>query len=364
MKKIAHLITGLEVGGTEKTLLALLPLMQSTTQNHHVYCIMGHGLIGHELSKKGISVSYLEFKNWFDIFKVTIKFLKALRKEKPDVLVTYLIHADLFGRIVGKMANINKIICYKRGSLLNWEFLNHFERLTQGLVTKYLVLTNELKRLLVEKLGIDPNKILVIRNGVDINQFRELEASAGLKKELGIRDDEIVLGIIAKLREGKGHEDLIYAFREVTLQVNNIKLLIVGDGEEGEKVKNLVNKLEINGRVIFTGVRKDVSDILKIIDIFVLPTKYEGMSVALLEAMAAGKAIVTTSIIENLEVVDRDTAILVQVGNKTELTNGLLNFIKDKNLRVEYGEKARNKCFNQFNLGKIADQFSNLLKTI
>jgi len=367
MIKVAHLITGLEVGGTERSLLALLPRVQNKGILNYVYCIVGQGEIGKELVEKGIPVKYLGYNRWWDIFKICFYFFREMRREKPDILVTYLIHADLFGRIIGYFSGIKKVVSYKRGSLLQWDFLYYGGRMTRGLVKRYITVSRELKNILIDRSHIDEKNITVIKNGIDVEKYlgSNLERER-IRKEFGIASSEIIFGIIAKLRKGKGHRDLIVAFNEVLKERPEVikKLLIVGDGEEEQDLKKYVGELKMEKSVIFTGCRKDVASILSAIDIFVFPTEYEGMSVALLEAMAAKKTIITTSIAANLEVVDATSALIVPPRDVKALTFAMHDIMLDTDLQQRLAEAAFKRCQENYSLDNSAQQFLALLKSL
>ena len=119
-KKILHLITGLEIGGAEMMLLKTLPRMQEDFDNR-VCCIRGHGPIGKKLEKAGVPVYYLNLKNIFDL-GIILRFKKIIKEFQPKILVTYLIHADLFGRIFGRIFGIKKITCSVRVKLVQWKY--------------------------------------------------------------------------------------------------------------------------------------------------------------------------------------------------------------------------------------------------
>lgn len=365
--KVAHLITGLGIGGTERSLLTLLPRIQNEAMLNHVYCIVGQGEIGPKLVEKGIPVKYLGFNRWSDVFKICFRFFKELRREKPDILVTYLIHADLFGRVIGRLSGVKKIVSYKRGNLLQWNFLYYGERITRGLVDHYITVSGELKNILINRTRVNENKITIIRNGIEVEKYIVSDAERErIRKGFGITPNEIVFGIVAKLRKGKRHHDLILACNEIfkkRLEINT-KLLIVGAGEEEKNLKKYVRDLQIEKSVIFAGSRNDIASILSAIDIFVFPTEYEGMSVALLEAMAAKKPIITTSIEANLETLDFTSALIVPPRDVKALVRAMMGVLSDANFRQRLAETAFKKCQENYSLDKSVQQLSTLLKNL
>jgi len=365
--RVAHVITGLDVGGTERSLLSMLPRLEERGITNCVYCVVGHGAIGEALVKKGIPVIYLDFKNVFDVFRISYIFWLELRKNKPDLVVTYLIHADLFGRIVGCLAGVEKIISFKRGSLLQWGFLNYLERATGWLVTRYITVSVELKSFLIENNHVTPEKIDVVRNGIEMKLYDvSQEARIQSRREFSIDSGVTVFGVIAKLRKGKGHGELIEAFSGLLNELRNkkIKLLIVGDGEEKEKIEKQVHDAKIDAEVVITGRRDDVPALLAAIDIFVLPTEYEGMSVALLEAMAAKKPIITTSIEANMEMLDSASAIFVEPRNVADLKSAMERLLKDSDYGDRVALNAYKYCLENYSLEKSVERFAKIIKTV
>lgn len=367
MRKIAHLITGLGVGGAEQMLLEILPRIQDEDLQNTVYCIVGHGPIGDALQKNGVPVVYLNYQRFYNLPLVLFRLFKYLKKERPEILVTYLIHADLFGRIIGRVAGVKKIICYKHGALLQWEFLKHADRLTQGLVTLYLTVSDTLKNKLLHELKIPEKKIMVIRNGIDLEKYRiekNTMQDSDLRKEFGFNASDFIIGIIANLRRGKGHSELIHAFNAITKN-SSLKLLIVGDGEEKESLKTLVKTLNLEKDIIFAGFRRDIPQILQMIDIFTLPSYFEGMSIAILEAMVSHKPIIATSIPENLEILTHnETALLISPGDVNALQGAILQFIEQKSLRERLSEQAYQECFKKYDLTKTISAFKNVLQEL
>lgn len=157
-KKILHLISGLEIGGAETQLLRILPELQKYHESR-VCCVRGHGPIGKQLEEKGVPVHYLEFCGLLDL-GVIYRFYKVIQEFQPDILATYLIHADLYGRVLGRLFGIKTIVSSKRGLLLQWEWLAFFDRLTKGLVTHYLVQTEKAKKEWMERLRLPNEKSL------------------------------------------------------------------------------------------------------------------------------------------------------------------------------------------------------------
>lgn len=356
-KRILHLITGLEVGGAEMMLLKTLPLLQDYFDNE-VCCIRGRGPIGEKLEQQGIPVQYLDL----NIFK----FVRKLKNSKPDLLVTYLIHADILGRIIGRTCGVKKVICNQRGFYLNWSFLRILDRWTKFLVTKYFVQTKFAQAVLMRELKLSEEKFEVIPNAVNINEFNFNLDNEKKKKDLGIPNENINIVSVGTLKQRKGFEELLKAFEKTYEDFKDINLLIVGGGGEKEKYLDQIKNYSSKSNIFFLDQRDDVKEILRISDIFVLATYSEGMSNAILEAMASKLAIITTDIEVNRELIeDGISGFLIPVKNSDAIAEKLEFLIKDEERRKFLGEKAYNIMLNKFEINKVIELIkSNYEKVI
>lgn len=341
-RKILHLITGLEIGGAETMLLKTLPKMQSDFDNR-VCCIMGHGPMGERLEKDGVYVYYLNLKNIFDLGAI-LRFKKTVKEFKPDILATYLIHADIFGRVFGRIFGIKKIVCSVRVKLIQAKYLPFLllDAITSPLVTCYHFNSRTVANMYHNYFFLPKRKITVISNGIEIKKYDIQIDPTQKKKDLHIPQDKIIIGCVAKLRKQKGHKYLISAFAEVLKNNPNVFLLFVGDGDERENIERQIKNLEIANDVLLLGNRNDVSELLQVIDIFILPTLFEGMSNALMEAMADGRPIITTDIPENREIIEnKETGLLIPAKNDIALADAIQRMLGAEQQMKMLGEKAK-----------------------
>jgi glycosyltransferase involved in cell wall biosynthesis len=362
-KKILHFISGLEVGGTETQLLRILPNLQNYHDNR-VCCANGRGPIGKALEEKGISVYYLDLENIFNIFAIK-RFYKIVKDFSPDILVTYLIHADLYGRILGKLFGIKKIICSKRGALLQWEWLFFFDRMTKKMVDHYLVQTETAKKEWIEKLKLPESKFTVIPNGIDIKQFKIQVDKTKKKEELGIKKDSFIITCVSKLRRGKGHKLLLEVFENIFESNKNISLLLVGDGEQEKSLREQVKNYHSKNEIFFLGFRKDIAEILSVSDLFVLPTEKEGMSNAIIEAMIMGVPVITTNIPENKDIIENQkTGIFFTVNDVNSLKKSVETLIYNPDLRTKLGQNAQQEVTLNFDIQVVTKRFANFYQEV
>lgn len=363
-KKILHLISGLNIGGTEMMLLKTLPLLNDF---EHIICSLSKkGNIGKKLEKLNFKVFVLGGGKLFSPFAI-LRFRKIIKNEKPDILTTYLIHADIFGRMFGRIFGIKKIVCSLRSTLGEPKYYPYLliDRLTSFLVTKYIIVSQSIENFYTKKLKISKKKIVVIHNGVDLKDFEILIDKEEKKKSLDLENFNPIIGYVSKLRAEKGHPYLIEAFSSILKKYPKAALVLVGDGPEKEKLKKLCQNFKIEKNVFFLGNRSDVPEILKILDIFASPSLYEGLSNAILEAMAAKIAIVASNIPENRELIENEKeGFLVSIKNPKEMTEKILEILKNFNLKKELENSAFEKVTQKFEIKKTVQKLNDSLKEI
>lgn len=364
-KKILHLITGLEVGGAEMMLLKTLPLLQADFDNR-VSCIRGHGPIGKRLEDVGIPVAYLDLKSIFDI-GVIFRFRAVVKGFDPDVLVTYLIHADLFGRIFGRLFGIRKIICSVRVKLIQFKYLPllALDGLTSPLVTHYHFNSKTVADMYQKFFFFPERKITVIPNGLEIEKYQISIDTKKKRQSLNVSEEAIIIGCIGRLEKQKGQKYLIEAFSELVKQYPFAILLIIGNGTERKPLEELVKKSKIDNSVRFLGRRNDIPEILQILDIFVLPSLYEGMSNALMEAMATGLPIIATSIPENKELLGyEENGILVPPHNASALTEKMSFILRNETYTKKMRISAKKEAAKRFSLDTVIYGLTSLFRKI
>lgn len=364
-KKILHLITGLELGGgAENMLLQLLPDMRKDFDNK-VCVIIGHGEIGKRLESNGIPVEYLDLGSIVD-FGAVLRYRKIVKSFRPDVQVHYLIHADLFGRVFGRLFGVRKMIPYIRNIHRQRKLLMFLDRLTLPLA--YFVLTNSetAKAYYIATMGVSPAKIRCIPNGVDLSRFSSaISRKTEKRRELGIPEGSLIVGSVARLEKQKDLQTLIRAFASVVRNGIDASLALVGHGREEDRLRSLSNELGISEKVFFLKKRRDLPEIIRLFDVFVLPSLNEGMSNALLEAMAAKRIIITSDIGENAElIVDEECGLCFKQGDAGELSWRLMSVLRNKHAVEFFGENAFRRVKDHYDIRKVRGMFISFLNAI
>lgn len=353
-----HLITGLTVGGAEHMLLKTVPHLQGS---HSVYSIIPREKIGEELETAGVEVRYLNLRSMLDI-RVPFKLYRWLRTDKPDILVTYLLHADIIGRVIGRLARVPVIVSSIRCAHQDKKILVWLSRITSGLAHYYIAVSEFVKTWTVERLHVAPEKITVVYNGIELaTPIIQSDSKSGLQ----VNSDNIIVTFVGRLDPQKGMQYLIKALHELqNKDLPPFTVLIVGDGPTREHLEQMVKEYALSN-VQFLGFRRDVQSILSITDIFVSPTLFEGISNSIMEAMNAGVAIITTDIPENKELIENNqNGIVVPARNSSALADNLDRLLKDAERRSKLGIAAQETIHKHFTISTTIQQLNELFLSL
>lgn len=273
-----------------------------------------------------------------------IRFYNFLKKEKISIIQTYHFSSDIWATFWGKLAGVPVIISNRRDmGFLRKPVHVHAYRWVNRWVSKIVVVSNSIRDMVITTEGEPSEKIEVIYNGVELPANPAAPALAELK-------DHIVIMHVASLSPVKGHLFLLEAFKKILVKFKNVKLVLIGEDMLNGSLQKQADQMGLKDNVLFLGERKDVSSLLTIADICVLPSLSEGMSNAILEYMAAAKPVIATNVGGNPELVkDGYNGLLVQKEDAEGLKEALLTLIQDK-------EKSRIMGLN--GLSKVKQEFT------
>ncbi len=369
-KRILHIIQSLGNGGCENMLLRTLPLLDDF--EHKIITLKELGDLASKFVSVGIAVETIHCDGLLDISGI-FRLRKIVTKGNPDIILTYLFHADVLGRLALHNATKATIIPFLRTTYNHPKYLiaRILEWLTKPIVNRYLANSEAVKDFYVKNIGIHQEKITVIPNGIDVEYFDSIKPNLELRKSIGIHPNDFVIICVSNLHINKGHKYLLEAFEKLhtsnnetakTIQPFNFRLLLVGDGPEKENLQNQSKNYQSKKNILFLGKRTDVPQLLRISNLFILPTLFEGQSNALMEAMASGLPIITTDIPENKVLIENEkTGLLVPIKNSKILLEGMLSLIKNDNLRMTMGQSSQKSIKENFNLKKTTSLFSDFL---
>ncbi len=312
----------------------------------------------------GLSIFPLDIRGnispWQDL-KVSTTLLRL-----AESLGVELIHAHSYkAGLLTLCAGLNKhrsyrLLCTFHNPLRR--FTNHLHDVISrllasriGYVSDHLItISNSIRDDTINLLRVPENKVTCIYNGIDPSVYHINFDSGELRREWGIPDGVPLIGTIARLIPQKGIQYLIQAATIIKKKFSDFRILVVGDGPFRRELEELSVSAGVSGKIIFTGFRSDIPRILAAIELFVLPTLEEGMSVAILEAMCAGKPVIASRIGGVPEVVTRETGILVHPGDSGELANAIDYLLSDAKARERMGKAGCQQIEQNFTLQKMA----------
>lgn len=364
--RILHVIRQGKIGGGETHVLQLVSNLPPTSYTNIVLSF-SEGEMVEELNKYGIENYVIRTNFPFDIRK-WVSISKLIKKTKPGI-----IHAH------GTRACSNVVFLARRFKIPiiytvhGWSFhpgnsklINFLRRESERFLlkktTKTISVSHSDKRIAIKELNF--HESIVIQNGVDISRFNPKMELNCIRRNLGISDDAILIGLIARLTKQKDPEIILDAFSSLGLEKRNCYLLYVGDGDlKSHLVKKTID-LKLEGNVKFVPFQKDVRPYLKGIDIYCLPSLWEGLPIGLLEAVSMNRIVVATNIDPNIEVLENDpNSFMFTPGNERQLHDALEKAIKTRleNKRVIGSEKFYNKYSIERTVEKVDNLYYSLI---
>ena len=347
--KITHLCTDSKIGGTETMLLTLLKYSDKSIYQHTVISLLDRGPLLERAQNFGASTFSVKMKNKLDLLAL-FKLHRYLKNNPPNILQSYLFHSNIIGRILRKALKIPIMISGQR-NVDDWRKWYHIlaDRITYRWTN--LIISNSIagKNRLISKEKIPKNKIIVIPNGIDnppLNQrkFEKIEK----------------IGVLASLTPKKGHQYLIHAFKKLAQANPNLKLHIAGAGPLKKNLENLCNQLKIGKSVIFDGFITNKWDWYPKIDLFILPSLWEGMPVCLLEAMSCELPIVATNVGGVSEIIENEiNGLLIPPKDSDRIVKACQKFIDSPEYAQKTGKQNRENVNLLYSAEKMTQEYQN-----
>ncbi len=322
MKKIAvlYIIHTLEKGGAERLLLSTIREINKIL-NVNVCSMYGKDDLIQLFSMENIHVFRLNWRNKFNPLMI-FELIRVFRKTRPDIVHTHLFFASFYGGIVAWIFRIPFLTT--EHNISNWENKNLMvliaNRFISNLCSQRIAVSEAVKSAIIQRNGIHKSKIKVIRNCIDIKEFRKSN-----KIENYNRINEFTVGSIGRLEDRKGYDILLRAIANLNSMGISIKCLLVGEGKDEKKLKLLATALGIRNIVEFVGSQLEVSLYIQKLDVFILPSRSEGFGIAILEAMAVGCPVIASKVGGISEIITHEVnGLLVPVEDIHALAKSIL----------------------------------------
>lgn len=361
--RLMHLVLSLNIGGLEIVVINLLRQMDREIYTPFLCCLKEPGSLVHEVDKLGIKTVVLGKNGGGIDFSVLARLAMILKREGIDIIHSHNPGPHFYAALAGKLAGVSVIIHTKHGRnpFRNWRepFLR---KILSCMTDKIVAVSDDANEIAISKEKFSKRRVVTIINGIDIDKYCSNIDVAGKKREIGVSDGDFIIGIVARLASEKDHSMLLDAFRIVLDHANqNVKLVIVGDGALREELERKAHSISIADNVIFLGERRDVPELLATFDLFVLSSVTEGVSMTLLEAMAAELPIVATDVGGNAEVVlDNRTGLIVPPRNPEAMAHAMLRIMGDDDMAKQMGIMGKERVYQKFSSEAMSRKYENI----
>jgi glycosyltransferase involved in cell wall biosynthesis len=366
-RSVFYFIDSTQLGGTEEALLLLLEHLDRSAWRPTLLCHDGPGI--RELPRRAAALD-VEVQTmcalplgWTGISRVPA-FVRELRRRRPLVF-----HAHLSWPLAAKYPLLASVLAGTPATIATVQLFPDFrldrsnylqERFLSRRVSRYIAVSRDIASRLAGTLGWPSSKIEVIHNGVAVDRLAA-RFDPELRRQLAAGEDTPIVLAVGRLDPQKGLDILLRAVPHVP----RARFVIAGDGPERSRLEAQARAAGVLARVSFLGRRADVPELLAASDLFVLPSLYEGSSLALLEAMAAGKPVVTSAIAGTNELLtNQETGLLVAPGDPDALAAGLRRVLRDAELRDRLGTAARTCVAERFSAADVADRVTRVYERV
>lgn len=370
--KILNLIDSSFLGGPEKYILGyakrLSPSFQVSVATFGGGGSVSSPLLAHARALGQSDSFMIPCTNSYDPRQIT-RLTALARGAGIDVINSHGYRADLIGLIASRRLKI-PIVATFHGWTGSDAKVKFFDRLDQFVLKRmnHIITVSEANKRRLQRLGIEESRITVAPNAIDPETFLASSGSkseGALRGELGCTEKELICLCVGRLSPEKGHEIALRAFAIAVKEVPGVRLVIVGEGPEEEKLRRLSNELDIWNKVHFAGFRPNVIDYLKLSDMVVLSSLTEGFPTVVLEAFLCSKFVIATSVGGTPEVVqDGETGILVPPDDAGSVAKAMIEYLKDRQARERMGRNAYQSVMASHTFERHAGKMERVLQTL
>jgi len=363
-KKLLHVTLDMNRGGLQRLVYDLVT--DSLTRRMiemHVCCLDRGGHYANELADLGVPTFIYKRRPVKIDFRLLARLFRLMRCQRYDVVHSHS-GCVFYATAAAKLTRTPTLVHTEHGRYLPDKYSEILEdRFCSRLLNHYVCVSNQLKRYMLETVKIKPGKLRLIINGVDTRRFHPYcpDRRRDLRlRLLGFDQDMFVVGTVSRLQPVKNIQFIINWAREFLRFRRDICLVIVGDGSEMDRLKRLCDDLPPR-RVSFLGARDDIPDLLNAFDVFVLPSKTEGTSLTVLEAMACGLPVVASDVGGNRRIIrNGENGFLFRLNNLVEFSNVISMLFSDKAARDSIGKDACDAVLKNNQLSSMINHYYRL----
>lgn len=367
---ILYVITELDIGGAEKALFELVRRLDRDRYAVEVACLTGRGAVGGWLRGLHVPVHFLRmppggFRPWQALLAER-RLRRIIRELRPDIVHTVLFHANLLGRLAARRGLFFDRPGFVSGVRVaerrhRWHLIA--DHLTHRLMDVEVCVSEGVRHFTETAARIPAHKLRVIPNGVDLAAIDAVKPVDLV--ELGCLPDVPAVCFVGRLDPQKGLGDLLHAVHELHRREILCQLVLVGQGPQRAELEALARSLGIAEWVHFLGWRADAPAVMAACEVFVMPSLWEGMPNAVMEAMALGRCVVATAVEGTSElIVDGESGLLVPPQAPHLLMHALADALAEPALRDRLGRAARRRIAAHFTIEQTVAQYDALYQQL
>ncbi|MDD5557262.1 MAG: glycosyltransferase [bacterium] len=366
MIRVLHLIDSMACGGTQTHVANMVRGHDASRFSPSVLCLQEKGALGERLEGEGWPVVSLGLRRIYGVSAARSypRYVRFLVRERIDVVHAYLFAGQAYGVPGARLAGVPLVIAGRRSVGVYWRAARYraVRAATNRLAHLHVANAEAVREFVVREEGVPPEKVRVVYNGVDTARFRPGPGGGG---------EEVVAGYVGSLTRVKGVDVLIRALPLALAREPRLRVVLHGagpgearrryEGSTDERLRALVRDLGVEGRVTFAGPTDRPEEAMRRMDLFVMPSVAEGMSNAVLEAMASGLPVIASDGGGNREVVEEGAnGLLFPSGDERLLADRMAALARDREGRLAMGREGRRRALERFTIGGMVARMERL----
>jgi glycosyltransferase involved in cell wall biosynthesis len=364
--KILQIIDSLPREGAEILLFDIVSRCDPVSFSFAVAALTRGGGAAEMISAAGIPVRLLGRRSRWDL-PAFLRLRRLVREYRPSIVHTHLFSSRLWGTLAVRLSGVPAAIVHTEHNTSEWKGSRRAaaDRVLSLLTDRMVAVSAPVRDSLVSCCRIAAGRITVIENGLNFERMPAAVSRPELMRRLKLPPESLLVGIVAALTPKKGHVYFLEAAARILSRRRDVRFLVLGEGEIRGDLERLAEEKGIGGNVHFLGSRPDAIEIIAAVDVFVLSSIREGLSLALLEAMALARPAVVTSVGGAAGVIESGrTGILVPPRDSPALAEAIDRLLADPDLRRETGERAAAAVRKRFDAGRMIRDYEELYRQL
>jgi len=365
-QKVLYTIDTRGTGGAETVFLSILKSIDKEKYEPFIV-VGGKGWLYDEIVKIGLKPEIVSMRGSFNLSYLQ-QLICIVKRKKINIIHAHLLGSNVYCSLVGILCRVPVISTFH--GVIDYDIKDKYLKMKFSLInagsSKIVFVSDYLKEHFIKSVNIKKRKTITIYNGIDTNRVSK-KNNAELHTEFGYNNDDILVGSIGNIRSAKGYDILLHAATIIIKKYPKCRFIIAGEGNGNvfEDIIHLRDRLELKEYVRFLGFRTDIAYILSAIDVFVLPSRTEGFSLATIEAMAAGKVVIATDSGGPGEIIthSRD-GLLVKPGSSEAIAEAIIKCLTDGKMCADLVSNAQEKIKSKFSLQTMIAKYQELYEEV